>query len=189
MKIDTATGLLEGAQFIASPNCDARPPGAAVEVIVIHAISLPPGEFGGPGIAQLFCNQLDPMAHPYYCEIQDLRVSSHFLLRRSGEIIQFVPLHQRAWHAGRSYCEGRKRVNDFSIGIELEGSDTTPFEDAQYVALVELSREIMRAYRGITPDRIYGHADIAPGRKTDPGPHFNWERYLTRLGATQNWES
>ena len=181
MKIDTATGLLQGARFVASPNCDARPRGAVIEVIVIHAISLPPGEFGGPGIEQLFCNRLDPAADPGYAEIHELRVSAHFLVRRSGEIVQFVPLHQRAWHAGRSYCEGRKSTNDFSVGIELEGSDDTPFEDAQYRTLSLLTQEIMQVYPTVTMDRIYGHTDIAPGRKTDPGPNFHWDRYLASL--------
>jgi AmpD protein len=181
MKIDAATGLLDDARFIASPNCDARPAGAAVDVIVIHAISLPPGKFGGPGIEELFCNRLKPAEDPSYGEICKLRVSAHFLVRRGGEIVQFVPLHQRAWHAGRSYCEGRKGTNDFSVGIELEGSDDVPFEEAQYRALSVLTQEIMNVYPAITPDRIYGHADIAPGRKTDPGPNFHWDRFLASL--------
>ena len=181
MTIDTATGLLEGARFVSSPNCDARPPGASVDVVVIHAISLPPGKFGGPGIEQLFCNRLDPVEDPSYGAVHQLKVSAHFLIRRDGEIIQFVPLHRRAWHAGRSYCEGRKGANDFSIGIELEGSDDVPFEEAQYRSLSSLTEELMSVYPAITPDRIYGHADIAPGRKTDPGPHFHWDRYLASL--------
>lgn len=181
LKIDTATGLLEGARFIASPNCDSRPRAAVIEVIVVHAISLPPGKFGGPGVEQLFCNRLDPAEDPSYAEIHPLKVSAHFLVRRGGEIVQFVSLHQRAWHAGRSYCEGRKDTNDFSVGIELEGSDDVPFEEAQYRALSLLTQEIMRVYPAVTPDRIYGHADIAPGRKTDPGPNFHWGRYLASL--------
>ena len=117
---------------MASPNCDARPEGMPVDTLIIHSISLPPGMFGGPGVEQLFCNCLDPDEHPYYREIKDLRVSAHFLVRRNGEVVQFVPVHQRAWHAGQSYCEGRTRINDFSIGVELEGADNLPFEDVQY---------------------------------------------------------
>lgn len=178
MKIDTTNGLLEDARFIPSPNCDTRPEGIPVDALVIHSISLPPGEFGGTAIERLFCNTLDAAEHPYYREIKDQEVSAHLLIRRDGEVIQFVPLHMRAWHAGESVCEGRPRVNDFSIGIELEGSDDTPFEEAQYRKLAEITKAVMRAYPAITRERIYGHADIAPGRKTDPGPHFNWERYL-----------
>ncbi len=161
-----------------SPNCDERPAGCVPEVLVIHAISLPPGEFGGPAIEQFFCNRLDFTAHPYYRQLREVRVSAHLLIRRWGAIIQFVPFTRRAWHAGRSFCEGRTRVNDFSIGIELEGTDDTPYEEAQYESLVGLTRAIMRAYPAITAARIYGHADIAPGRKTDPGTHFDWPRYL-----------
>jgi AmpD protein len=178
MKLDPTSGLVRGARFVASPNCDARPDEASVDVLVIHSISLPPGEFGGSGIEQLFCNCLDPDAHPYYREIMDLTVSAHFLIRRNGEVVQFVPLHQRAWHAGQSYCEGRTRVNDFSVGIELEGTDDMPFEDAQYESLARLTGIIRRLYPAITRERIYGHSDIAPGRKTDPGPMFDWIRYL-----------
>lgn len=177
MQIDPMSGLVQGARFIPSPNCDDRPEGMQPEVVVIHAISLPPGEFGGPGIERLFCNTLDPTEHPYYAEIKDLRVSAHLLIRRDGELVQFVPLHRRAWHAGQSTCEGRTRVNDFSIGIELEGTDDRPFEAAQYRTLAALTRVLHDAYPAITPDRAYGHSDIAPGRKTDPGLHFDWARY------------
>jgi len=177
MKADLVSGLVEGVRYIPSPNCDPRPEGMAPEVLVIHSISLPPGQFGGPGIEQLFCNHLNPEEHPYYREIQNMQVSAHFLVRRNGEVIQFVPLHRRAWHAGQSSCEGRTRVNDFSIGIELEGADDQPFEPAQYQALAELTHAIRQIYPAITPERIYGHADISPGRKTDPGPSFDWQRY------------
>ena len=177
MKIDVRTGLVEGVRYIPSPNCDDRPPGAGIDVLVIHSISLPPGQFGGPGIEQLFCNRLDPEAHPYYREIHQLEVSAHLLIQRDGAMYQFVPLHQRAWHAGQSCCDGRTRVNDFSIGIELEGADDVPFEDAQYRTLGDITQALMQVYPAITPARIYGHADISPGRKTDPGPHFNWARY------------
>jgi len=181
LRIDAATGLIRGVRYVPSPNFDARPEGAPIDTLVIHAISLPPGKFGGPGIEQLFCNRLDPREHPYYDEINDLKVSAHVLIRRDGELVQFVPLHERAWHAGRSYCDGRARVNDFSIGIELEGDDALAFEDAQYQALVGLTRAIRETYPAITPARIYGHGDIAPGRKTDPGPRFDWKRYLATV--------
>ena len=173
MRID-GSGLLEGARYIASPNADEREPGTAVELLVIHSISLPPGEFGGPGIIDLFTNRIDPTAHPYYREIAGLRVSSHFLVRRDGEIIQFVPCSKRAWHAGASSWRGRSRCNDFSLGIELEGADTHPFEDAQYQALAGLACALKAAYPIAAS---VGHCDIAPGRKTDPGPCFDWARY------------
>jgi AmpD protein len=181
IELDVASGLLRGVAQVPSPNCDARPPGARPEVLVIHCISLPPGEYGGPGIEQLFTNRLDPAAHPFYCEIAGLKVSAHLLIRRDGAIIQFVPLTQRAWHAGRSWCEGRSRVNDFSVGIELEGTDDSPFAPAQYTALAEVTRLLRRHYPDIDRGRIYGHEDIAPGRKTDPGPHFDWALYLDQL--------
>lgn len=152
-----------------------------VEVIVIHCISLPPGEFGGPYVEQLFCNDLPVARHAYFQEICDLRVSVHFLIRRNGEMIQFVPTHKRAWHAGTSECLGRPAVNDFSIGIELEGTDDSTYEDAQYDALVRLTLSLMRAHPEITLDRLYGHSEVAPGRKTDPGPGFSWARYREAL--------
>jgi AmpD protein len=175
-----ASGVLKRATQIPSPNCDDRPQGMRVELLVIHNISLPPGEFGGPGIARLFTNQLDPDAHPYYREIAGLRVSSHFLIRRDGELIQFVPCTKRAWHAGQSEWRGRGRCNDFSIGVELEGTDERPFEDSQYIVLADLTRALERAHP--IRDRV-GHADIAspPGRKTDPGPHFDWARFRRLL--------
>ena len=169
-------GLLQGARYIPSPNFDARPDNCAVNLIVIHNISLPPNEFGGPGVIALFTNQLDPSAHPYYATIQDIKVSSHFFIRRDGELIQFVPCTQRAWHAGASNWGGRERCNDFSIGIELEGSDMTPFTDAQYEQLIQLTATLKVTY---PIEAIQGHADIAPGRKTDPGSHFDWKRYRT----------
>lgn len=171
--LDSA-GLLAGIRYIASPNCDERPAGAAAELLVIHNISLPPGEFGGPGIVDLFTNQLDGGAHPYYREIAQLRVSAHFLVRRDGELIQFVPCGMRAWHAGESTWRGRDRCNDYSIGVELEGTDETPFADAQYERLADLTRSLQATY---VLDDIVGHSDIAPTRKTDPGPCFDWPRY------------
>ena len=173
-----ATGWVSGVRRIASPNCDARPQGSAIALMVIHNISLPPSEFGGEAIAQLFTNTLDTEAHPYYVQLQGVKVSAHFLIRRTGEIVQFVPCSKRAWHAGASLWQGRSGCNDFSIGVELEGSDQVPFSDQQYTALVRLTRLLRRTY----PLRAFaGHADIAPGRKTDPGPHFDWPRYFAKL--------
>lgn len=172
-----ADGLLAAARFVPSPNFDARPEGAPIDALIVHAISLPPGEFGGPAIEQLFTNGLDSNAHPYFSAIAHLHVSAHLLIRRDGELIQFVPFTQRAWHAGESCCEGRTRVNDFSIGIELEGGDEFPFMDIQYRRLATVTRALMIAYPAITPARIYGHSDISPGRKTDPGPCFDWAHY------------
>ena len=177
MQIDS-DGMLPGARYIASPNCDRRPEHIAVELLVIHAISLPPGEFGGPGIFELFTDTLDPAQHAYYREIANLRVSSHFLIRRDGEIIQFVSCALRAWHAGESSWRGRSRCNDFSLGVELEGSDDMPFEDAQYDRLAELTRALQSSYPIAD---IVGHCDIAPGRKTDPGPCFEWARYFALI--------
>jgi AmpD protein len=177
-------GIAAGVPFVASPNCDERPADARVELIVVHSISLPPGEFGGPGIERLFLNRLDPAEHPYYAGIAALRVSAHFVVRRGGSITQFVPCTKRAWHAGASSWQGRSRCNDFSVGIELEGCDEQPFEEPQYVALARLTRALRRAY---PIAGIAGHEDIAPGRKTDPGPHFDWARYraLVEPGADE----
>ncbi|MCU0842374.1 MAG: 1,6-anhydro-N-acetylmuramyl-L-alanine amidase AmpD [Thiobacillaceae bacterium] len=162
-----------GARRFPSPNCDQRPEGETVTLVVIHNISLPPGQFGGPGVIELFTNRLDPAAHPYYETIRGLRVSAHFLIRRDGELIQFVSCSRRAWHAGVSSWRGRERCNDFSVGIELEGSDETPFTDPQYAAL----NDLLAALRAVHPIAdVVGHSDIAPGRKTDPGPCFDWGR-------------
>lgn len=181
LRVDSSTGLLEGVQFVPSPNFDQRPDGATIDVLVIHAISMPPGEFGGSDVERLFCNRLDFACHPFYRALSGLTVSAHLFIRRDGEIIQFVPLLARAWHAGMSAFDGRSRVNDFSIGIELEGSDYAPFEEAQYRVLAEVTRTLQAAYPAITAGRIVGHSDIAPGRKTDPGPYFNWLRYRAEL--------
>jgi AmpD protein len=170
-------GWLSGALRCASPNFDARPPGTEVTLIVVHAISLPPDEFGGPGVEALFTNTLDPCAHPYYATICDLRVSAHFFIRRDGTLLQFVSADARAWHAGVSSWQGRERCNDFSIGIELEGCDTQPFEAVQYQRLARLLRTLCARY---PVGAVVGHSDIAPGRKTDPGPCFDWRR-LRRL--------
>lgn len=172
-------GRLDGATFIPSPNCDERPEGMGVDLVVIHSISLPPGEYGGYGVAELFTNRLDAKAHPYYAAISTLKVSSHFFVRRSGEIVQFVPTSLRAWHAGLSSWRGRGRCNDFSIGVELEGTDDTPFSEEQYHALKNLTLSILEKYPGCD---IAGHSEISPGRKMDPGPFFDWNRYLFSIG-------
>jgi len=179
LKVD-AQGLLAGCAYVPSPNCDDRPPGA-IELLVIHNISLPPDVFGGDGVQRLFTNTLDSAAHPYYLTIAGLKVSAHFFVRRDGQIVQFVPCLRRAWHAGESCWQGMSRCNDFSVGIELEGSDAVPFTDAQYAALTRLTAALRAAYpiRGIA-----GHSDIAPQRKTDPGPCFDWLRYLAGVRET-----
>ncbi len=168
-----AEGWLQPATRIVSPNCDARPLAEAIQLIVIHNISLPPGVLSGDSVINLFTNQLDWNAHPYYQEIRGMRVSSHFFIRRDGQLIQFVPCNLRAWHAGVSTWHGRECCNDFSIGIELEGSDELPFDTAQYATLVPLLITLKSTY---PIQEIVGHSDIAPGRKTDPGPNFDWER-------------
>jgi AmpD protein len=180
MKI-SLEGLAEGIRYVASPNCDDRPPGAEITLLVLHSISLPPGEYGGGAIERLFTNRLDPEAHPYFREIISLQVSAHFLVRRDGELLQFVPVQRRAWHAGASSWRGRERCNDFSIGVELEGTDEAPFEDRQYDELASLVRSLRLAL----PLRdIAAHSDIAPGRKTDPGTRFDWPRLLSALSAS-----
>ncbi|MCB1829460.1 MAG: 1,6-anhydro-N-acetylmuramyl-L-alanine amidase AmpD [Chromatiaceae bacterium] len=174
--------LLAEANQRGSPNQDPRPSDSSIDLLVIHNISLPPREFGGPWIDDLFHNRLDPCAHPYFADIYDRKVSSHLLIRRDGELLQYVPLCQRAWHAGESCFEGRSRCNDFSIGIELEGADDIPYTDAQYRRLMTTTRKIMSLYPAVSGERIVGHSHIAPDRKTDPGPAFDWHRYLAALG-------
>jgi AmpD protein len=177
VKVGT-NGWLSGLRRLASPNCDFRPPGTAIDLLVIHNISLPPGEFGGQAIAQLFTNTLNTDVHPYFAQLKEVKVSAHFLIQRTGKITQFVPCGKRAWHAGVSMWHGRTACNDFSIGIELEGTDFLPFSDQQYARLIRLTRILKRAY----PIReIVGHSDIAPGRKTDPGDEFDWSRYLEKV--------
>ena len=176
LSIDAATGLLNGVRQVLSPHFDARPGGCAPELIVIHGISLPPGEFGGPWIDRLFTGGLPADAHPYFRDIAGRRVSAHVLIRRDGEIVQYVPFHERAWHAGASeYC-GRPGCNDFSVGIELEGEDEGAYEKEQYESLRALVGALLAAYPSLSRERIVGHSDIAPGRKTDPGPAFDWSR-------------
>ncbi|RXZ36402.1 1,6-anhydro-N-acetylmuramyl-L-alanine amidase AmpD [Oxalobacteraceae bacterium CAVE-383] len=180
-----AGGWCEGARWAPSPNCDARPPEAAVSLLLVHNISLPPDEFGGPYIADLFANRLDYEAHPYFDQLRSLRVSAHFLIGRDGAVTQFVSADDRAWHAGVSVYAGRERCNDFSIGIEVEGSDFRPFDEAQYSALAALTEALLKHYP-ITD--LAGHEHVAPGRKTDPGPYFDWVRYresLCRSGLRQ----
>lgn len=184
MRID-ARGLLAGGEYVPSPNCDPRPPGG-IELLVIHNISLPPGQFGGDGVRRLFTNTLDIDAHPYYRTIAELKVSAHFFVRREGQVVQFVSCLDRAWHAGLSRWQGRERCNDFSVGIELEGTDESPYTDAQYEALHVLTMALRAAYPICG---IAGHSDIAPQRKTDPGPGFDWMRYLAGLGASPSWNA
>ncbi len=176
MQVDLESGFLRGVRQVASPNCDARPAGAVAELIVVHGISLPPGEFGGPWIDRLFTNTLPVDGHPYFAEVAHLRVSSHVLVKRDGEPVQYVKFTDRAWHAGKSRFEGREACNDFSIGIELEGTDSLPYESAQYQSLGRIVAALCAAYSSLSPDRLVGHSDIAPGRKTDPGPAFDWGR-------------
>jgi len=171
-------GRVREARHTWSPHRDERPPGTVVDLLVIHNISLPPGEFGGPAIADLFAGRLDTGSHPWFARLAGLRVSAHFLIRRDGELLQFVPCGERAWHAGESAWRGRPRCNDFSIGIELEGTDDQPFTERQYGVLVPLSVALLRAYPIVD---VVGHSDISPGRKTDPGPCFDWARYRRQI--------
>lgn len=174
---------LVSARQLISPNHSARPEDVEINLLVIHSISLPPGEFGGPYIDDLFCNRLDCTIHEFFNEIADLKVSSHLMISRNGEITQYVPFNQQAWHAGKSFFEGDEQCNEFSIGIELEGTEKDEFTGSQYDQLKRVTQAIMDAYPGITLERIAGHSDIAPGRKTDPGPGFDWSRYRKALQA------
>jgi len=181
MRVDCGSGRVPQARWCPSPNRDYRPKGAWIDAIVVHGISLPPGEFGGDAIERLFTNRLDTTAHPFYRELVGVRLSSHLLLRRDGELVQFVALGERAWHAGHSRLGDRLACNDFSIGIELEGTDDIPYAEAQYQALIPLLQGLMRAYPRIAAERIVGHCHVAPDRKTDPGPAFDWERLRRAL--------
>ena len=185
VQIDTATGLLSGVCQVISPHCDARPDGARPELVVIHGISLPPGQFGGPWIDRLFTGNVPADAPVSLREVAGLRVSAHVLVRRDGALTQYVGFGLRAWHAGRSEYRGRTACNDFSIGIELEGTDTMPYAEAQYESLAALTALLLAAYPTLDAERIVGHSDIAPGRKTDPGPAFDWQRWRGLLGARQ----
>jgi N-acetyl-anhydromuramoyl-L-alanine amidase len=176
MRIDKATGLIENINFIPSPNYNLRPENCEIDLLVIHGISLPPGQFGGDDVQALFTNTLNYEKHSYYASLRDMKVSAHLFIRRDGTIIQFVPFHLRAWHAGISNFHGRENCNDFAIGVELEGTDEIPYAVAQYQQLVRVIHALQNVYPGITAQRIVGHSDIAPGRKTDPGPAFDWQQ-------------
>jgi N-acetyl-anhydromuramoyl-L-alanine amidase len=181
LRVDTASGLLLSARQVLSHHFDARPSGVLPDLIVVHCISLPPGEFGGPWIDRLFTGNLPPEAHPYFRDMAVGRVSAHALIRRTGEIVQYVPFGERAWHAGRSEYQGRSPCNDFSVGIELEGTEETPYEAAQYDSLAALIKALLAAYPSLSTEHIVGHSDVAPGRKTDPGPNFDWARLRSAL--------
>jgi AmpD protein len=181
LRYDSGSGRLRPLPLRRSPNADARPEGVTVDLLVVHAISLPPGEFGGPWVDALFLNRLPADRHPYFATLHAQRVSAHLFVRRDGSALQYVPLHRRAWHAGVSCFQGREQCNDFSIGIELEGLPGMPFSNAQYAALAALTAAIRGAFPGITPARVVGHSDIAPGRKEDPGPTFDWAGFRARL--------
>ena len=183
--IDADKNYLGNARQVPSPNYDDRPPGCNISLIVVHGISLPPGRYGGPEIDRFFTNTLDASSHPYFSEIADLRVSSHLLIRRDGEMVQYVPFQKRAWHAGESSYRGRSACNDFSIGIELEGQDDEPYDDRQYQVLADVIRTLREAFPSISEDCLAGHCDISPQRKTDPGPAFDWSR-LRQCLATRS---
>lgn len=182
MQINPTTGLLDECKQCSSPNKDARPENTAIDLIVVHSISLPPGKYGSEAIEHFFQNQLDKNQHPYFEEIHALKVSSHVLIKRTGEIVQFVPFHERAWHAGQSNYQGRDRCNDFSIGIELEGTDSDDFEDIQYLQLALLVSALQQAYPALKGN-ITGHSDISPGRKKDPGTGFNWDKLQQQINC------
>jgi AmpD protein len=184
LRIDATTGLLIGVRQVLSPHADERPQGVLPSLLVLHGISLPPGEFGGPWIDRLFTGNLPAAAHPEFAGIAGLRVSAHAVIRRDGQLSQYVPFGARAWHAGESHYQGRGACNDFSVGIELEGSDQVPYTDAQYQALVPLIRALCAAYPTLSSGQLVGHSDIAPGRKTDPGPAFDWPRLRGLLTGT-----
>jgi AmpD protein len=183
IKIDAVTGLIRGVRQVLTPNFDARPANTPPELLVVHGISLPPGEFGGPWVERLFTRDLRPDAHPSFAERASLRVSAHVFIRRDGQLVQFVPFGQRAWHAGVSQYQGRSACNDFSVGVELEGTDEVPYTDAQYERLAELAAALLATYPSMSAERIVGHSDVAPGRKTDPGAVFDWGRLREGLGA------
>jgi AmpD protein len=175
-------GWLDGAEQCLSPNFNQRPENTVINLLVIHNISLPPGEFGGGYVQHFFQNKLDASLHPYFATIAELKVSAHLFIERDGKVTQFVPFDARAWHAGSSSFAGVADCNNYSIGIELEGADNIPYSDAQYLALEKVSRQLLLTYPKLTPERITGHSDVAPGRKTDPGSAFDWQRYRTSLG-------
>ncbi len=175
MQINKSSGLIEDVNYISSPNYNERPDNCEIDLLVVHGISLPPSQFGGDEVIALFTNRLNYDAHPYFKTIKDLKVSSHLFIRRDGALIQFVPFQFRAWHAGVSHFQGKENCNDFSIGVELEGADDIPYAAAQYQQLADVIHVLQNAYPKMTMQRIVGHSDIAPGRKTDPGPAFDWQ--------------
>lgn len=177
----SSKGWLHGVRHLPSPHCNERPAGVAVDLLVIHNISLPPNEFGGAYIDAFFCNTLDCDVHPFFDQLRNLRVSAHFFIDRNGEVTQYVSLDQRAWHAGVSQWSGRENCNDFSVGIELEGTDIVPYTDIQYTALQTLTQQIVQYFPCISAERVVGHNDIAPDRKTDPGESFDWPRFRQGL--------
>lgn len=183
MRYTLDQGWLHQARHVPSPNCESRPPGSDPELLVIHNISLPPRCYGGDCIERFFTNCLDWEEHPFFEEIRGMEVSAHLLIQRTGEILQFVNFDERAWHAGQSCYEGRSNCNDFSIGIELEGSDDDPYADAQYAALSAVTELLIAHYPAMSRNKIVGHSDIAPGRKTDPGPAFDWQRYRQQMNG------
>lgn len=185
LEIEADRHALRGARQVVSPNFDERPAGVVADLIVVHGISLPPGEYGGPWIDRLFTNDLPSEEHEYFRQVAALLVSSHLLIRRDGECVQYVPFDKRAWHAGASNFCGRERCNDFSIGIEIEGVDDAPYEPVQYAVLSDVILALCRRYPSLSPERIVGHSDIAPGRKTDPGEAFDWPRLRALVRARQ----
>ncbi len=186
MQFSIANDILVGARLLDSPNQNARPDNVDIDLLVIHNISLPPGEYGSSCVDRFFCNRLEAKAHPFFEEIAELRVSAHLLINREGQLTQYVPFNNRAWHAGESLFCGRENCNDFSIGIELEGSDFEKFTDSQYRSLSSVTRVLLQTYSSMSVENIVGHCDIAPGRKTDPGPQFDWDRYKKSLVGTNN---
>jgi N-acetyl-anhydromuramoyl-L-alanine amidase len=186
VNIDSTGERLLEARQVASPNCDARPAGCEVSLVVIHGISLPPGHYGGPEIDQLFTNRLDAAAHPYFAAIAGLRVSTHLLIRRDGELVQYVPFTLRAWHAGKSCYDGCGACNDFSIGIELEGQDHEAYTAIQYEQLAAVLQVLIETFPRLSAERVAGHSDVAPGRKTDPGPAFDWNSLQQQLALLQS---
>lgn len=192
MIIDPQSGLLNIARQLPSPNCDDRSPGAELQLIVIHNISLPPGRFEGDAIDRLFTNTLDPSGHEYFAQIAGLRVSAHLLIRRDGGVVQYVPFHRRAWHAGESCYRERVACNDFSVGIELEGTDDIPYTEEEYASLSKVVACLIRTYPTLSAEHIVGHCDIAPARKTDPGPSFQWSYFrgvlAEHLQGADQWD-
>ena len=187
MGFTISEGIVAQAHWCPSPNCNERPAGCTPELLVLHNISLPPGEFGNGCIEAFFCNALDTRSHPWFSQIENVHVSAHFLVDRRGTLIQFVSCDRRAWHAGESDYRGRKACNDFSIGIELEGTDVMPYTEAQYETLCALTVTLIDNYPALSRETIAGHSDIAPGRKTDPGPAFDWRRFYRDLNRAEAW--